>query len=84
MSEDAIIMGSAGVWPTKSGEFSAYVMNLTERRKEVGSVSSTTWSPLAGKYLSLALVHRSATEDGTAVTIGPLTGEVTTLPIQDG
>ena len=57
---------------------------LEYRGKEVGSVSSTTWSPLAGKYLSLALVHRSATEDGTAVTIGPLTGEVTTLPIQDG
>ena len=56
--------------------------------KEVGTITSTTWSPTAGRHLSFAMVHRSAMESGTAVEIhGPGTtihGTVTELPLQDG
>ena len=58
MTEDAVIMGSAGVWRTRSGEFPPYVMNLAERRrKEVGSVMFALgsddlihWTNLGSQY----------------------------------
>jgi len=56
--------------------------------KQVGAITSTTWSPAAGRYLSLAMVHRSAMESGTKVEIGgseqATSGTVTELPYQEG
>lgn len=56
--------------------------------KQVGTVTSTTWSPAAGRHLSLAILHRSAMEHGAVVEIlgteGTIQGTVTELPLQDG
>ncbi len=56
--------------------------------RQVGSVTSTTWSPVAGRYLSLAMVHRSAMEHGAIVELQgadrTTPGTVSELPLQDG
>lgn len=56
--------------------------------KQVGTVTSATWSPRAGRYLALALVHRSAMEHGTAVGVQgrerTMQGTIAELPLQDG
>jgi len=57
---------------------------LSSEDREVGTVTSTTWSPTAGKHLSLAMVHRSVMESGTVVQVGPQCGTVMELPLQEG
>lgn len=56
--------------------------------KQVGIITSTTWSPVAGRFLALAMVHRSAVEHGSVVEIQgaerSIQGTVTELPLQDG
>lgn len=48
--------------------------------KQVGVVSSACWSPARGGLLAIAMVHRDATEPGTAVRIGTVDALVERLP----
>jgi folate-binding protein YgfZ len=56
--------------------------------RDVGVVTSTTYSPLAGQFLSMAMIHRSAAEPGKAVQVEVdgivLDGTVVLLPLQEG
>ena len=48
--------------------------------KAVGAVSSACWSPARGRLLAIAMVHRDASEPGTAVRIGADAASVSRLP----
>lgn len=48
--------------------------------KVVGSASSVCWSPARNGWLAIAMLHRDATEPGTAVRIGALEASVERLP----
>lgn len=48
--------------------------------KSVGAVTSACWSPARGAVLGIAMLHRDATEAGTAVTIAGDAATVSRLP----
>ena len=48
--------------------------------KVVGNASSVCWSPARGGWLAIAMLHRDATEPGTAVRIGAHDAVVERLP----
>lgn len=48
--------------------------------KVVGNASSVCWSPARGSWLAIAMLHRDATEPGTAVRIGAHEARVERLP----
>jgi folate-binding protein YgfZ len=48
--------------------------------REIGAVTSSTWSPALQRPIALGYVHRDFVEPGTKVTIGEASAEVTALP----
>jgi aminomethyltransferase len=48
--------------------------------REVGAVTSSTFSPTLGKPIALGYVHRDFTESGTAVAIDGAAATVAPLP----
>jgi aminomethyltransferase len=48
--------------------------------REIGRVTSSTWSPALERPIALGYVHRDFLEPGTKVTIENTAAEVTTLP----
>jgi len=48
--------------------------------KEVGHVTSSTWSPALGRPIALAYVHRDFVEPGTKLTVDDAAAEVVALP----
>jgi tRNA-modifying protein YgfZ len=50
--------------------------------KEVGHVTSSTWSPALGCPLALAYVHRDFVEAGTKLTVDDAAAEVVLLPFR--
>jgi len=55
--------------------------------RDVGVVTSATWSPRLGRAIALGYVHRDSAEPGTIVTIGgdaPVDAHVTALPFVSG
>ena len=53
---------------------------LVSGDREVGHVTSGTWSPALQRPIALAYVHRDFLEPGTAVTVGDRRATVTALP----
>jgi folate-binding protein YgfZ len=52
-------------------------------RREVGKVTSVTWSPRLGRFIGMGFVHRDAAEPGTALALDldpPIEAEVAALP----
>lgn len=54
--------------PVRSGE------------RQIGSVTSSTWSPALGRPIALGYVHRDFVEPGTAIEVGAQKGTVAGLP----
>jgi folate-binding protein YgfZ len=48
--------------------------------REVGRVTSSTWSPALGRGIALAYLHRDVVAPGTAVEVGGSKAEVVSLP----
>ncbi|MGB2717276.1 MAG: glycine cleavage T C-terminal barrel domain-containing protein [Vicinamibacterales bacterium] len=48
--------------------------------RQIGSVTSSTWSPALARPIALGYVHRDFVEPGTSVEVGEQTGIVTALP----
>ena len=48
--------------------------------REVGSITSSTWSPALARPIALGYVHRDFVTPGTPVDIGPQQATVTALP----
>src|SRR5262245_25448145 len=48
--------------------------------REIGSITSSTWSPALQKPIALGYVHRDFVMPGTTVIVGGAPAEVTTLP----
>lgn len=48
--------------------------------REIGRVTSVTWSPALGRTIALGYVHRDFVEPGTAVSAGTTQAVVTLLP----
>jgi len=48
--------------------------------REIGRVTSSTWSPALERPIALAYVHRDFVEPGTKVSVDGAPAEVTTLP----
>lgn len=55
--------------------------SLTVNKKEVGTVTSSSWSPRLEAPLALAMVRRGANEPGTALEGGEGNGRVVALPL---
>jgi glycine cleavage system aminomethyltransferase T len=49
--------------------------------RDIGRVTSATWSPALARPIALGYVHRDFTEAGTHVTVAGADAVVTTLPI---
>jgi folate-binding protein YgfZ len=48
--------------------------------REIGFVTSSTWSPALGRPVGLGYVHRDFVEAGTSVHVGPQAATVSALP----
>jgi folate-binding protein YgfZ len=48
--------------------------------RDIGRVTSSTWSPALARAIALAYVHRDFLEPGTQVSVGDAAAEVATLP----
>jgi folate-binding protein YgfZ len=62
--------------PTVPGERTA----VQDAGRDIGHVTSSTWSPALNRPIALAYVHRDFVEPGTNVTVDGQTAHVTALP----
>ena len=53
---------------------------IRKGEREIGRVTSATWSPALERPIALGYVHRDFTNPATSVEIGMSSGEVTSLP----
>jgi folate-binding protein YgfZ len=54
--------------------------SVEEAKREVGRVTSSTWSPALSQPIAMGYVHRDFVEPGTALTVDGAAAKVATLP----
>jgi folate-binding protein YgfZ len=62
------------------GDVPASGTTIRSGDREIGAVTSSTWSPALQRPIALGYVQRDFVEPGTQVTIGEASAEVTALP----
>jgi folate-binding protein YgfZ len=53
---------------------------IASGEREIGAVTSSTWSPALRRPIALGYVHRDFVEPGTAVTVGDASAQVVATP----
>ena len=66
------------------GEAPARGAAIHSGEREIGAVTSSTWSPALQRPIALGYVHRDFVEPGTAVTVGDVSAQVVAMPFVGG